>query len=178
MGVSSLSMEAADLQLRGSGPMWWRRVAFRVFALVGAVLLFSTTCSAIYGTSIPTPARAEEQDASGGGDAAHDMPKRVIAPYGFCPAQPSVVSKPLRWGSNPSTADHICCNQHRFAEYSGYWLTTSFPQTLPEGETITFYDVASSLPLFRAPVGRSYADFHKESTMHGWPSFRDAETIW
>lgn len=82
---------------------------------------------------------------------------------------------PLRWGADAGTADHICCNNHRWAEYSGYWLTTSFPKTLNAGETITFYDVVSGLPLFRAPVGRTWADFYTESEHHGWPSFRDEE---
>ena len=27
------------------------------------------------------------------------------------------------------------------------------------------------------PVGRSWQDFYEESTHHGWPSFRDEETI-
>ena len=32
--------------------------------------------------------------------------------------------------------------------------------------------------LFRAPIGRSSEDFIRESRAHGWPSFRDDETIW
>ena len=63
----------------------------------------------------------------------------------------------MRWGVNPDLADHICCNQHHGAEHAGYWLTTSFPTQLPDGETITFYDVTSGLPLFNTALPRLVA---------------------
>ena len=31
------------------------------------------------------------------------------------------------------------------------------------------------IPLFEAPIGRSFADWHDESRRHGWPSFRPEE---
>eukprot|EP00325_Prymnesiales_sp_UTEX-LB-985_P033581 CAMPEP_0174729066 /NCGR_PEP_ID=MMETSP1094-20130205/52956_1 /TAXON_ID=156173 /ORGANISM="Chrysochromulina brevifilum, Strain UTEX LB 985" /LENGTH=194 /DNA_ID=CAMNT_0015931105 /DNA_START=27 /DNA_END=612 /DNA_ORIENTATION=- len=93
--------------------------------------------------------------------------------FGICAAQPSAVQ--LRWGANPSTADHICCKQHDYAEYWGYWESTSFPMS--STEPITFYDPTTGRPLFIAPRGRSYADFIRESRHHGWPSFRDAELV-
>lgn len=49
---------------------------------------------------------------------------------------------------------------------------------LPAGVTeITFYDVATNLPLFVAPRGRTWSEFYVESLHHGWPSFRDAEVV-
>ena len=49
---------------------------------------------------------------------------------------------------------------------------------LPAGVTeITFYDVATNLPLFVAPRGRTWSEFYAESLHHGWPSFRDAEVV-
>ena len=39
----------------------------------------------------------------------------------------------------------------------------------------TFYDPVCGLPLFRAPVGRSFDDWEAETKEHGWPSFRSAE---
>ena len=36
----------------------------------------------------------------------------------------------------------------------------------------------SGLPLFIAPKGRTWEEFVKESTSHGWPSFRDEEVVW
>jgi len=129
--------------------------------LIGGVLgLMLTPTSAP--SSIPGPTRS-----------ARSQPV-----FGTCPAQPSAAA-PLRWDSNPSTADHICCKNHRYAEYSGYWTSTSFPMTATEGAApLTFYDPTTGRPLFVAPRGRSYAEFISESKHHGWPSFRDAEVVW
>jgi len=118
--------------------------------LVGGVLgLMLTPTSAP--SSIPGPTRS-----------ARSQPV-----FGTCPAQPSAAA-PLRWDSNPSTADHICCKNHRYAEYSGYWTSTSFPMTATEGAPpVTFYDPTTGRPLFVAPRGRSYAEFISESKHHG-----------
>lgn len=72
-------------------------------------------------------------------------------------------------------------NSH-YAEHSGYWKGTSFLKEETErasnGEEITFYDSNTGKPLFIAPRGRSFDSFVKESTSHGWPSFRDDEVVW
>lgn len=36
----------------------------------------------------------------------------------------------------------------------------------------------TGLPLFRAPIGRTPEEFLRESSVHGWPSFRDQEVVW
>jgi peptide methionine sulfoxide reductase MsrB len=46
------------------------------------------------------------------------------------------------------------------------------------GEEITFYDSNTGKPLFVAPRGRDMESFLKESSSHGWPSFRDEEVVW
>ena len=61
---------------------------------------------------------------------------------------------------------------------SGYWKTTSFLKEESDGDEITFYDSNTGKPLFVAPKGRTYDEFLKESTAHGWPSFRDDEVVW
>lgn len=33
----------------------------------------------------------------------------------------------------------------------------------------TYYDSISGKPLFKAPIGRSFDDFVRESRAHGWP---------
>ena len=33
------------------------------------------------------------------------------------------------------------------------------------------------MPLFKGPVGRSFAAWREESELHGWPSFREQETF-
>mmetsp|Transcript_23002 Transcript_23002/g.50134 ORF Transcript_23002/g.50134 Transcript_23002/m.50134 type:complete len:100 (-) Transcript_23002:31-330(-) len=46
-----------------------------------------------------------------------------------------------------------------------------------ENSTIMFYDSVTGKPLFEAPKGRTWSDFHRECTVHGWPSFRDDEVV-
>jgi peptide methionine sulfoxide reductase MsrB len=41
----------------------------------------------------------------------------------------------------------------------------------------TFYDSVCGIPVFQAPINRSFNDWKKETTNHGWPSFRSAEVI-
>lgn len=93
------------------------------------------------------------------------------------------VQENLRWGCDWDTADRICNFNRHYAEYSGYWATTSFlSETEGNGTTaaaITFYDSGwKGRPLFIAPSGRSLDDFVTESKKHGWPSFRDSEVDW
>ncbi|CAE8632493.1 unnamed protein product [Polarella glacialis] len=41
----------------------------------------------------------------------------------------------------------------------------------------TFYDSACGIPLFRAPVNRTMAEFQADTDEHGWPSFRKEEVV-
>ena len=92
------------------------------------------------------------------------------------------VQDKLRFNCDRREANHICCFNRHYAEYSGYafshevvWLE----QLDKEGGTpMTYYDSITGKPLFKAPVGRSMKDFIKESMAHGWPSFRDDEVVW
>jgi peptide methionine sulfoxide reductase MsrB len=74
--------------------------------------------------------------------------------------------------------------QRHSAEHSGYFLTTSFTADAvseieaSKSKEITFYDSNTGKPLFHAPHGRTWEDFVLESKNHGWPSFRDDETVW
>jgi peptide methionine sulfoxide reductase MsrB len=49
---------------------------------------------------------------------------------------------------------------------------------LTSAKPMRFYDSVTGKHLFSAPVGRSLKAFLDESTLHGWPSFRDAEVNW
>ena len=178
-------MDAPDLRTPGAST--WRRNGCRAFACFG----FATALGTI--ATLVGPKHLAKSESVGLSDRLYapptsltlaapeftrEYPGSAKAKFGFCPTRPSIFSAPLRWSSAPDTADHICCNQHRLAEYFGYWESTPFPRTLPEGTSqITFYDVSSGLPLFVAPVGRSYAAFIAESKHHGWPSFRDEEVV-
>jgi len=85
----------------------------------------------------------------------------------------------LRWNCDQKTADRICNFNRHYAEFAGYWETTSFlKEQGPQSGEINFYDSNSGKLLFTAPKGRSWEEFVAESKSHGWPSFRDQETNW
>jgi peptide methionine sulfoxide reductase MsrB len=96
--------------------------------------------------------------------------------HGTCPAP---VQDDLRYGCDFKTADNICCFNRHYAEHSGYWVSkTSFLKDVDRSAVTTFFDSVTGKPLFKAPIGRSFEAFEKESRAHGWPSFRDEEVIW
>lgn len=68
-------------------------------------------------------------------------------------------------------------NRH-YAEYSGYWLNTSFLDEIKGKKEESFYDSNTGKLLFVAPKERTWDDWIKESKSHGWPSFRDTEVNW
>ncbi|EEC49902.1 predicted protein [Phaeodactylum tricornutum CCAP 1055/1] len=89
------------------------------------------------------------------------------------------VQKNLRWNCDFDTADRICNFNRHYAEHAGYWQTTEFLKSIKEEEQpIKFYDSVTGVHLFTAPVGRTMEEFLLESQKHGWPSFRDEETVW
>ena len=90
------------------------------------------------------------------------------------------IQKDLRWNCDVKTADNICNYNRHFAEFSGYWerATTFLEEESQNTDEITFYDSNTGSPLFYGPRDRSWQNFVKESKVHGWPSFRDAEVNW
>mmetsp|Transcript_36316 Transcript_36316/g.71359 ORF Transcript_36316/g.71359 Transcript_36316/m.71359 type:complete len:121 (-) Transcript_36316:163-525(-) len=51
-----------------------------------------------------------------------------------------------------------------------------FAKVNTTGRTV-YYDSQCGIPLFVAPIGRSFEEFKAESIVHGWPSFRPEETV-
>jgi len=94
------------------------------------------------------------------------------------------VQENLKWDCDWETADRICNFNRHYAEFAGYWESTSLLSDVAqnieeETGTVTFYDSGwKGRPLFTAPRDRSWADFIEESKKHGWPSFRDSEVDW
>lgn len=88
------------------------------------------------------------------------------------------VMKNLRWNCDYETADRICNFNRHYAEYAGYWTTTTFLKEVDRANPTKYYDAVTGNHLFTAPIGRSVDDFLKESASHGWPSFRDEEVDW
>ena len=91
---------------------------------------------------------------------------------------PRPVQENLRWGCDRKVADKICSFNRHYAEYGGYWTSTSFLKEVDRSGLTTYYDTVTGKPLFIAPVGRSFEAFEAESRSHGWPSFRDEEVVW
>ena len=80
------------------------------------------------------------------------------------------VQAKLRYEVDSQLADRICSYNREGAERAGYFqYSSSFLRDVSPNEVTTFYDSVTGLPLFRAPIGRSFEDFVEESKIHGWP---------
>jgi peptide methionine sulfoxide reductase MsrB len=93
------------------------------------------------------------------------------------------VMKNLKWNCDYETADRICNFNRHYAEYAGYWQSTTFIKDIREAAKnnqipMKFYDAVTGKLLFTAPIGRTVEEFLMESASHGWPSFRDEEVNW
>jgi len=87
---------------------------------------------------------------------------------------------PVPVDANETLADAVCCDTRAkpFAEPQFLFEApdVSLFSKLEAGVT-TFYDSVCGLPLFRAPVNRTLAEFKADTEEHGWPSFRPAEVV-
>ena len=90
----------------------------------------------------------------------------------------SAVQSSLRYNVDNSLADKITNYNRHFAEFSGYFRSTSWMKDVNKDEVTTYFDSVTGVPLFKAPIGRSFDEFVAESNVHGWPSFRDEEVVW
>ena len=88
------------------------------------------------------------------------------------------VQENLRWGCDWKTADRICNYNRHYAEAAGTWKTTTFLRDIQGKKQENFYDSNTGKLLFTAPVDRTWDDWIQESSLHGWPSFRDNEVNW
>jgi len=89
------------------------------------------------------------------------------------------VQENLQYGVSRKSADRISSYNRNFAEFAGYYKDTNFEkQILSANGPTTFYDSVTGKPLFVAPMGRTAQEFLTESSVHGWPSFRDEEVVW
>jgi len=86
------------------------------------------------------------------------------------------------FNASESLAEVVCCDVRAvaFAEPRFTFAAPDislFTQMSQDGVT-TFYDSVCGLPLFRAPMGRTLAEFQADTNEHGWPSFRPAEVVY
>eukprot|EP00438_Fugacium_kawagutii_P019274 Skav217564 [mRNA] locus=scaffold1602:596784:597230:+ [translate_table: standard] len=99
--------------------------------------------------------------------------------HGTCVAPPQ---NPLRWGVDDKKASELGCFNRDSEEFPGSWEKTELVTEIANCSavrncTIVFYDSVTGKPLFEAPKHRTWADFSRESTVSGWPSFREEEVI-
>jgi peptide methionine sulfoxide reductase MsrB len=84
---------------------------------------------------------------------------------------------PMADGEDLVTA--ICCDSAfaPYAEPNGFYARpdVQFFNHLNKNEVTTFYDPVCGIPLFQAPVNRTFEEFQSDTDEHGWPSFREAE---
>ena len=80
-----------------------------------------------------------------------------------------------------SLATAICCDSlfSYFAEPEWFFNRSDvqFFEQLNASAITTFYDSSCGMPLFRAPINRTFAEWREESLIHGWPSFRTQELL-
>lgn len=83
--------------------------------------------------------------------------------------------------STESLAEAVCCDRRAeaLAEPQFTFLAPDIQlwSHLDESGVTTFYDSVCGVPVFRAPVGRTLAEFKADTEEHGWPSFREAEVV-
>lgn len=177
--MTKLSASSSSAKNGGRGAAFL--AAFGILCLVGVGLLVGLSPSASSGGSSPLAklfvqsARCIEPCIPG----SEDIMNQKAHGTSEYPVQEN-----LRWGCDGEVADRISNFNRHFAEFSGYWESTSFLSEVQqniEDETgeVTFYDSGwKGSPLFTVPRDRSWEDFIEESTKHGWPSFRDSEVDW
>lgn len=75
----------------------------------------------------------------------------------------------------------VCCDKYfkPFAEPSGFYARPDIQmfEHMNHGKTTIFYDTVCGLPLFEAPINRTFAEFKAETNKYGWPSFRKDEIV-
>jgi len=79
-----------------------------------------------------------------------------------------------------SMAAAVCCDKRNLKRAEPRFLFEA-PDiqmfSLLDNGVTTFYDSVCGIPLFRAPVNRTLADFEADTNEHGWPSFRPDEVV-
>ncbi|CAE7537032.1 unnamed protein product [Symbiodinium natans] len=86
---------------------------------------------------------------------------------------------PVPVDPSESLAQAVCCDNRTkvYAEPQFLYQAPDIALFDKLSGTTTFYDSACGVPLFKAPVNRSMADFKADTDEHGWPSFRKEEVF-
>ena len=87
--------------------------------------------------------------------------------FGTCTER--VYLRNLKWEVDPLVTAQINCFNRIYAEKKYSFLDSPFMEETGEDGPITFYDPVNLVPVFKAPIGRTWEDFIEDSTEHGWP---------
>jgi len=83
--------------------------------------------------------------------------------------------------ADEKVTDAICCDTDfkPYAEPNGFFAqpNVNLFSKLDKNGVTTFYDSSCGIPIFKAPVGRSFEAFYNDTLEHGWPSFRTGEVV-
>jgi len=88
---------------------------------------------------------------------------------------------PVQVDDNETLPEAVCCDS-RMIPFAEPQFTYSAPdirlfRRMDHTGITTFYDSVCGVPLFQAPIGRSFEEFEEDTREHGWPSFREEEVI-
>jgi peptide methionine sulfoxide reductase MsrB len=176
-----LPMISEGLSSKSPSPLppsaWSSRRAFvtsATAAAFGALLVVGTSMrDAQAKEQIPSPPSGVQP-----GGRIQYGDEDLMRPKGHGTSESPVQSN-LKYGVDVKLADKIVNFNRHFAEYSGYFKSTDWEKVVMEADDpIIYYDSVTGKPLFVAPIGRTKEEFLAESTVHGWPSFRDDEVVW
>lgn len=86
---------------------------------------------------------------------------------------------PVPVDPSETLADAVCCDTRTkvFAEPQFLYEAPDIALFSKLSGVTTFFDSVCGVPLFKAPVNRSMAEFKADTDEHGWPSFRAAEVF-
>lgn len=98
--------------------------------------------------------------------------------YGISGRKEATVPVPVDDGE--TLAEAVCCDSRTaaFAEPQGTFSEPDvdlFAKIPHDGTPTIFFDSTCGLPLFKAPINRTFEDFRDDTKEHGWPSFRVGE---
>jgi hypothetical protein len=83
--------------------------------------------------------------------------------------------------SDMSLPAAVCCDPNQpYPEPNGFFARPDvalFSHINASSGVTTFYDSVCGVPVFQAPMGRTFAEWQAETEEHGWPSFRSEEVV-
>ena len=173
------SVAVASAQVGGECSFMYRYIPRESCSQFDSLPLTSLTIS----EHSPPVGATPDATAPGRPSAAYDTCKTAVqAPlkYGIS-GRGDAQGVPVAVDANETLAEAVCCDSRVLMYAEPQFLFAApdimlFSKMDAKGVT-TFYDSACGVPVFKAPVGRTLAEFEADTKEHGWPSFRTGEVV-